>query len=697
LISSGGVLSPLVGNLFSILGISTAIAIIYNAVLKVDENKKFWILVLLSTLSYLIGDLIWAYYEVVLKTNLGPLSFSNLPYAVASVLLCSSICYVAYKERDKWNKVQLAVDTVAITIVYMYILWMVLLKNIVPNFESFTQSEVAISIYVAIDFILITTMSIMLFSNEESFILNKSYIIYFLGISIIALGDLNYAYNIFNNEYISNGYLDSIWVMGFLVIADAAMCEVYENEINKKQKRKKTRMLNGKRRKISYMVLSFMAIILAISTGSIKYSIPIFVVIIIHRIISKYIGIAVQNERLLAKQQELNKSLNQKVSESEILNDKLQIKINEINELNAFLEKKVEERTEELTVRNMELEALSKEDSLTKLPNRRWFLDNLDKLILETENHDTIIGVMFIDLDRFKAVNDWYGHDVGDILLRRVAKRLRKHVPKNALVARLGGDEFAVIIPNAPSKKYVLEVTEQVQKCFNKPFEIKDYKLATTFSMGISLYPFDGVERSVLMKCADIAMYRAKALGKNNFQFYDSKVKEEVSKKLQMENLLRDANYDEEFILHYQPQWDLTGDRIIGLEALIRWKSSVLGLVPPGEFIPIAEEIGIIDKIGEWVLKRVCLEAKGLNTFYNMDLKIAVNISPKQFNNTNFIDIVNKNIEESGVIPKWLDIEITEESAMGNEENIIEKLIHLKSIGVEISIDDFGTGYSSLS
>lgn len=697
LISSGGVLSPLVGNLFSILGISTAIAIIYNAVLKGDENKKFWILVLLSTLSYLIGDLIWAYYEVVLKTNLGPLSFSNLPYAVASVLLCSSICYVAYKERDKWNKVQLAVDTVAITIVYMYILWMVLLKNIVPNFESFTQSEVAISIYVAIDFILITTMSIMLFSNEESFILNKSYIIYFLGISIIALGDLNYAYNIFNNEYISNGYLDSIWVMGFLVIADAAMCEVYENEINKKQKRKKTRMLNGKRRKISYMVLSFMAIILAISTGSIKYSIPIFVVIIIHRIISKYIGIAVQNERLLAKQQELNKSLNQKVSESEILNDKLQIKINEINELNAFLEKKVEERTEELTVRNMELEALSKEDSLTKLPNRRWFLDNLDKLILETENHDTIIGVMFIDLDRFKAVNDWYGHDVGDILLRRVAKRLRKHVPKNALVARLGGDEFAVIIPNAPSKKYVLEVTEQVQKCFNKPFEIKDYKLATTFSMGISLYPFDGVERSVLMKCADIAMYRAKALGKNNFQFYDSKVKEEVSKKLQMENLLRDANYDEEFILHYQPQWDLTGDRIIGLEALIRWKSSVLGLVPPGEFIPIAEEIGIIDKIGEWVLKRVCLEAKGLNTFYNMDLKIAVNISPKQFNNTNFIDIVNKNIEESGVIPKWLDIEITEESAMGNEENIIEKLIHLKSIGVEISIDDFGTGYSSLS
>lgn len=697
LVASGGVLSPLVGNLFSILGILTAIVIIYNAVLKIDKNKKFWILVLLSTLSYLIGDLLWAYCEVVLKVNLEPLSFYNLPYAGASVLLCSSICYVAYRERDKWNKVQLAVDTLAITIVYMCILWMVLLKNVVPNFQSFSQSEVATAIYIAVDFILITTMSILLFSNEESFILNKSYIIYFLGISIIALGDLNYAYNIFNDEYISNGYLDSIWVMGFLVIADAAMCEVYENEINKKQKRKKTRMLNGKRRKISYMVLSFMAIILAISTGSIKYSIPIFLVIIIHKIISKYIGIAVQNERLLAKQQELNKSLNQKVSESEILNDKLQIKINEINELNAFLEKKVEERTEELTVRNMELEALSKEDSLTKIPNRRWFLDNLDKLILEAENHDTIIGVMFIDLDRFKAVNDWYGHDVGDILLRRIAKRLRKHVPKNALVARLGGDEFAVIIPNAPSKKYVLEVTEQVQKCFNKPFEIKDYKLATTFSMGISLYPFDGVERSVLMKCADIAMYRAKALGKNNFQFYDSKVKEEVSKKLQMENLLRDANYDEEFILHYQPQWDLTGDRIIGLEALIRWKSSVLGLVPPGEFIPIAEEIGIIDKIGEWVLKRVCLEAKGLNTFYNMDLKIAVNISPKQFNNTNFIDIVNKNIEESGVIPKWLDIEITEESAMGNEENIIEKLIHLKSIGVEISIDDFGTGYSSLS
>lgn len=697
LVASGGVLSPLIGNLFSILGISTAIVIIYNAVLKIDKNKKFWILVLLSTLSYLIGDLLWAYCEVVLKVNLEPLSFYNLPYAVASVLLCSSICYVAYRERDKWNKVQLAVDTLAITIVYMCILWMVLLKNVVPNLQSFSQSEVATAIYVAVDFILITTMSILLFSNEESFILNKSYIIYFLGISIIALGDLNYAYNIFNGEYISNGYLDSIWVMGFLVIADAAMCEVYENEINKKQKRKKTRMLNGKRRKISYMVLSLMAIILAISTGSIKYSIPIFLVIIIHKIISKYIGIAVQNERLLAKQQELNKSLNQKVSESEILNDKLQIKINEINELNAFLEKKVEERTEELTVRNMELEALSKEDSLTKLPNRRWFLDNLDKLILEAENHDTIIGVMFIDLDRFKAVNDWYGHDVGDILLRRIAKRLRKHVPKNALVARLGGDEFAVIIPDAPSKKYVLEVTEQVQKCFNKPFEIKDYKLATTFSMGISLYPFDGVERSVLMKCADIAMYRAKALGKNNFQFYDSKVKEEVSKKLQMENLLRDANYDEEFILHYQPQWDLTGDRIIGLEALIRWKSSVLGLVPPGEFIPIAEEIGIIDKIGEWVLKRVCLEAKGLNTFYNMDLKIAVNISPKQFNNTNFIDIVNKNIEESGVIPKWLDIEITEESAMGNEENIIEKLIHLKSIGVEISIDDFGTGYSSLS
>ncbi len=697
LLASGGVLSPLTGNLLSFIGISIAASMVYKAVRQGKKNKEFWILILLSTISFLIGDLVWAYEEIILKSTIEPVSAANLPYAICSLLLCSSICYIAYKEKDKWNKVQLAVDTIAVTIVYMYIAWVILFKNIVPNLQSFTQGEIFTAAYVALDFILITTVSILFFSNEERFFLNKPTIVYFLGSIIVAVGDFIYSYEVFYNKYVSNGVVDSIWVIGFLVIGHSAICEIHQDETNKKQKREKAVRLSKNKRKVSYIILTIMAVILAVTIKSLKYSLAIFIIIGIHKIISKYIGIAIENQRLLVKQQELNKSLNQKVSESEVLNEKLQIKINEINEFNTFLERKVEERTQELTIRNTELELISKEDSLTKLPNRRWFLNNLDKLILKSENSNIIIGVMFIDLDRFKAVNDWYGHDVGDILLKKVAMRLKAHAPKDAMVARLGGDEFVVVIPNAPSKKYVLEVTKQIQDCFKESFSIKEYKLVTTFSIGISLYPFDGRERSILMKCADIAMYRAKALGKNNFQFYDNKVKEEVSKKLEMENLLRDADYDEEFILHYQPQWDLEGDKIIGLEALIRWKSPTLGLVSPGDFIPIAEEIGIIDKIGEWVLKRVCEEVKGLNTTYHMDLKIAVNISPKQFNNTNFIDVVNKNIEESGVAPKWLDIEITEESAMGNEEDIIEKLIHLKNIGVEISIDDFGTGYSSLS
>jgi len=335
-------------------------------------------------------------------------------------------------------------------------------------------------------------------------------------------------------------------------------------------------------------------------------------------------------------------------------------------------------------------------DELTGLPNRRLFEQQLVKAIAEHRQDGQSAAVLFLDIDRFKLVNDSQGHDVGDLLLRSVADRLREAVKQTGIVARLGGDEFSVLLTGGVSRENAQAIAAQVNREIDIPFSLRGKDLHITASIGIALYPEDGDSLITLMKNADTAMYAAKENGKNTFHFYDLSMNDSLFERVQLENELRKALDRGEFYLVYQPQVELASGKVVGVEALIRWQHSSKGLISPAEFIPLAEETGMIVPIGEWALRTACTLAKRWSQSEVGPLRMSVNLSSRQFVSPDFAESVKRVVRETAVPPEILDLEITESMTM-DVSRTIETLRQLKKLGVSISIDDFGTGYSSLS
>ncbi len=333
-------------------------------------------------------------------------------------------------------------------------------------------------------------------------------------------------------------------------------------------------------------------------------------------------------------------------------------------------------------------------DALTGLPNRILFSDRLKLAIAEALRCRQVLAVMFLDLDRFKVINDTLGHETGDLLLKAVTERLTECLRQSDTVSRMGGDEFLFILPEIGGIDQARIVAKKVLDLLLTPIMVGSHELFISASIGISLYPFDGEDIETLVKNADTAMYVAKNNGRNSYQFYDPDMNAKAKKSLQMENSLRRALERGEFLLYYQPRFDLACGKITGMEALIRWQHPELGLVPPADFIPLAEELGLIVPIGEWVLRTACLQNKD---WQEEGIRISVNISASQFQRDGFIETVKSVLEETSMEPRWLELELTESVIMNNATVAIVKLKQLKELGIQISIDDFGTGFSSLS
>jgi diguanylate cyclase len=334
-------------------------------------------------------------------------------------------------------------------------------------------------------------------------------------------------------------------------------------------------------------------------------------------------------------------------------------------------------------------------DPLTGLPNRLLLNDRLAQALDQANNNKQTLGIMFIDLDRFKYINDTLGHAVGDELLIEVAKRVEACVGNVDTVSRQGGDEFIVLMPNTTSD----EVTKKAQKiieAFSHSVMVNEQELFVTPSIGISMYPGDGRDIETLIKNADTAMYRVKEQGKNNFQFYTPEMNEDVTKKMQLEVGLRKALERNEFHIVYQPQIDVMTGQMIGAEALLRWEHPEWGSISPAEFIPIAEETGLILQIGEWVLRGACLQNKKWQDDGFPQVRVAVNISSRQFQQSDLVERVREILKETGLAPEYLELELTE-SIIQDSKYAVAKMQQLKEMGIHLSIDDFGTGYSSLS
>ena len=340
---------------------------------------------------------------------------------------------------------------------------------------------------------------------------------------------------------------------------------------------------------------------------------------------------------------------------------------------------------------------LAQHDALTGLPNRFTLAVHLEHALARAERSGEQIGLMFIDLDNFKTINDTLGHHIGDLVLCEVARRITAAVRKSDIVARIGGDEFVVVLESGKMPGDAGTVAQKIIDRLSDPIPVDGNDLHTTPSIGIGIYPEDGHTIDVLMKNADVAMYHAKSAGRNNFQFYAEHMNTAAAIRMQMESRLRAAMQNDEFSLHFQPQVALPDGRIAGCEALIRWQNAELGSVSPNSFIPLAEEIGLIVPLGEWVLRTACRTAKAwLDAGIEFGV-MAVNISPQQFRQRNFPQRVELILAETGLPPQYLELEITESTIMETAEVAVAMLMRLKNLGLSLSVDDFGTGYSSLA
>ncbi len=336
-------------------------------------------------------------------------------------------------------------------------------------------------------------------------------------------------------------------------------------------------------------------------------------------------------------------------------------------------------------------------DALTQLPNRLLFDQHLSMALLNAQHNDEMIGVAFLDLDRFKVVNDTLGHSVGDQLLQEVAARLQGCLRDCDAIARWGGDEFTLLLPHLNTAEDISKISQRILDELSAPFRFDNQDIYVTASLGIALAPYDGEDVETLLKHADAAMYRAKQQGKNNYQLFSEDMNTKALELLVLESDLRKAIARDELMLYYQPQFDLQSQTIIGLEALLRWQHPHLGLVSPNQFIPMAEETGLICPIGDWALLTACKQHQAWLAQGLPPIRVAVNLSARQFQQVKLINTIVQTLETTGVAPHYLEIEITETAAMHDMEFTVASLQQLRKMGVHVTMDDFGTGYSSLN
>lgn len=347
-------------------------------------------------------------------------------------------------------------------------------------------------------------------------------------------------------------------------------------------------------------------------------------------------------------------------------------------------------------------------DSLTGLANRHLFMDRVTQALAYAKRHQAIVAILFMDLDRFKAVNDTLGHTVGDLLLQGVAERLKKSVrtsdsvardtdsSSQSCLARLGGDEFTVLLNNLAHPDDAGRVAQRIRLELSKPFQLNSYEVFVTATIGIACFPTDGLDLDTLLKNADTAMYSAKSLGRNGYQFYSRSMNEEAEQRLKLETALRHALERDEFVLHFQPQLDLRTGAIVGAEALIRWKHPTMGVLLPDRFLGVAYDAGMGIELGTWVLRTACTQAKSWSSGGYPSIRLAVNLSNSEFHDPNLAKTITCVLDDTKFPPKFLDLELTETIVMRHPERSIEMLQNLRAIGVQLSLDDFGTGFSSL-
>lgn len=640
--SVSNTLSPLISAISSFF--------IYKNFKSKKHNRDSWKMLLIAGVVWTMNDVLWGYYITYKNLSPSDWTFFGCFYLIPGVMIM--IAQALYL-KNKIRKIEKPIVIVDLSIITILLASIFLSKTYHGNayfiIDSF--SDLLTALYVLVDFTILGITSLLYLSQKR---LGKDYYIsaVSVGAVIYAVTDIILQYQWINNLYTTNTVLDGGYIFSLAVIAVGGIFVSLEHE-----KKIECVCVDNQKPDKSWILLSPVIIYSLLKEQNSLMSFTIIVLIILHRTTSSHI------------KSELSKR--------------------------KVLEDAVEKKTAALKEINSKLRYLAERDSLMGLYNRASFIEKLESMINQRID-DEIIAVMFIDLDRFKYINDSYGHDVGDLVLQEIAIRFSENMPSDYVLARLGGDEFVIAIPRFPDDRYLESFSENLIDICREPIEIDHYSFNISMSIGISTTKESPADRGILMKNADIAMYAAKASPDVKYLIYNRELAGKQERENKIRSLLGNISFDDEFQVHYQPQFEANTKELVGVEALVRWFSPELGFVSPGEFIPIAEDSNLIIAIGDWVLNESISQVSFWNRQYNRNLRVGVNISPKQITSRDFLKNISSIVSRYSIESNLVDIELTERVAMDNNEdtkNIIKKL---SSHGFLLSIDDFGTGYSSL-
>lgn len=669
--------SNIIDNIFSLLApmLSSILLFLIYKKLK-GSDKYFWLLLALGSSAATIAEIIQGYNEIIQQKGEPSQNWSDFFYLIQIVFYFMSFIYKFRKNAENLHLIKFIFDTSIIMTVAITFSWHFILSDIIV--EKFASNlHLFISIGYPVGHLMLLFGAVGFFLGSENLFPSK--VLNFLLGSLLVQSLIEPAYLYLNahNLSFSKAMLAPFFSLSFLLVGISGTFAI---GVHVRKKQESPHNKYNLKDSISFRILlPYLSVLLLftvlIFTNKEDISLIFGSGMAILLVVSRQIFTAVENQTLLAKYHSLTEEL----------------------------ELKIEKRTEELSSKNHQLTTavqkmkhMAFHDVLSGLPNRRLFLARLISAMEEARLHNHKIAVVFIDLDRFKNINDTLGHEFGDLLLKHVSKQMQKSVRKFDTISRQGGDEFTVILNNISSRIDVIPLIQKLQSIVSKPIVIKGQELHVSMSIGIAIYPNDGNNTEELMKNADMAMYCVKEEGRNGYKFFSKDMNQIISRKMTLEKGLRKAIANHEFVLFYQPQVFINTGEVVGVEALIRWNSMEAGMVSPAEFIPIAEETGLIIPIGEWVFNTACEQAKTLHDAGYSHLKLAVNLSPIQFLHDNLVRMIVSALEKTGFNPQYLELEITEGVAFNDAEEAMKKMQVLRDLGVRISIDDFGTGYSSL-
>ena len=651
-----------------------------------------WKMIAFSALVFALGDITWAVLELGLREPPFPspadaFYLLNYPFLLAGVLLLPE------KPATRGEQIKKVLDMGIVMVASIFAFWNFLMGPLVASNAEYPLLEQAILLaYPVGDLVLLWALLRIIYKRSDqqeetdvpTFLLAAS-------IAVTIIADCIYTYQAFMGTYVSGSFLDTLWRIGILLIGLAGIAQVTAIRARKSTAGFPSRLesLVKKIRAVTpyfpYLWLIAAYLILIRSSIYPMYmdflSLLITVGGIIGLVLLRQMITLVENDKLNLELQHAMEKLRGQTGELEQANQELQ---------NEIMERKAIER---------QLTHDSLHDAMTGLPNRVLFLDRLGQAIEYCKRRtEYTFAILFVDIDQFKVINDSLGHLTGDQLLIAAGRRMKDCLRASDTVARLGGDEFAILLEIAKEKDSAAAIAEKIQEALKLPFKLDDHELYVTASIGIVTNITGYIHPEEVLRDADIAMYKAKASGKARFEIFDIKMRSHAFSRLEMEQELRSALENGEFRLYYQPILSMVSNQLVSFEALIRWIHPTRGLLLPGEFLPIAEESGLILPIEKWVLYEACAQLKQWHQKYPslQNVCVNVNISNRQFAQSNFVDGVVKALNATDLKPEYLKLEITENILISNYAAANEVFTKLRNMGVQLEIDDFGSGYSAL-